>query len=285
MGDAGSTKIAPKEDDRLKKSWEKTDIWPVTAEQATSISGPGNETKNFSHFCPEVSFDRFGLFAAELHKYADEIDVGGTHQMLLKEGASSNDWRWSWSYVEPMHYTECPLYSLLKLGKGKNAPKPTFPNIGLPDSITTHTVSVTEADDLTAKDVDDLIAHMYEHPEIKAFEIYYRGENPYLKKALDDFRIYGNTVEMHYYKDPDHDLSFVKIHKNAAKTDWQKHLIATSPMYFKRVVTLTDRQREKMDREQKQTVWDKILRHPIFVILAILGSLASIVGLWSLFGK
>jgi hypothetical protein len=283
LGDAGSTRINPKEDDKLKKSWEKTDIWPLTAEQTTSISGPVDEIKHFSHFCPEVSFDRFGFFATELHKYADEIDIGSAHQMLRSEGALSDDWRWDWSHIEPMHYTECPLYSLLKSGKGRNAPKPTFPNIGLLDSITTDTISVTEADNLTAKDVEDLITYMYEHPEIKAFEIYYRKENSHLKKALDDFNISGNTVEMHYYKDPDHDLSFIKIHKNTAETDWQKHLIATSPMYFKRVITLTDRQREKMDRERNQKIWDKIQRHPIFVILAILGALASIIGLWSLF--
>ena len=283
LGDAGSTRIDPYEDDRLKQSWEKTDIWPVTAEQATSISGPGDEIRHFARFCPEVSFDHFGLFATELHKYADEIDVGSAHQILLREQALSDDWRWSWSHIEPMHYTECALYSLLNLGKGKDAPKPTFPNIGLPDSITTHTVSVTEADNLTANDVDDLIMHMYEHPEIKAFEVYYREENPHLKKAIDDFKISSNTVEMHYYKDPDHDLSFIKVHKNTTESDWEKHLIASSPMYFKRVISLTERQRKKMEMQENQTIWDKVLRHPVYVIMALLGSIASIIGLLYVF--
>jgi hypothetical protein len=44
LGDAGSTRIDQKEDDKLKESWEKTDVWPITAEQATSISGPGDES-------------------------------------------------------------------------------------------------------------------------------------------------------------------------------------------------------------------------------------------------
>lgn len=283
LGEAGSTKIDPQEDDKLKQAWEKTDVWPVTREQATSISGPGDETKHYSQFCPEVSFDRFGLFATELHKYADEIDIGIAHKELSKEEVAPDDWRWSWSHVEPMHYTECPLYSLLRGGKGRNGPKPTFPDIGLPDSITTHQISVTEGDHLTSEDVEDLILYMYGHPEIKSFEVYYRAENPHLKKAMDDFRISGNTVRMHYYKHPDHDLSFVKAHKNTAKSDWEKHLIATSPMYFKRVIALTDRERARIDREKGQTISDKILRHPVFVILAILGSIASIIGLWSLF--
>lgn len=136
---------------------------------------------------------------------------------------------------------------------------------------------------MTSEDVEDLILYMYRHPEIKSLEVFCRAENTHLKKAMDDFRISGDTVEMHYYKHPDHDLSFVKAHKNTAKSDWERHLIATSPMYFKRVIALTDRERARIDREKSQTIWDKILRHPVFVILAILGSIASIIGLWSLF--
>jgi hypothetical protein len=283
LGEAGSTKIDTKEDDKLKHSWEKTDVWPVTAEQATSISGPGDETKHFSQFCPEVTFDRFGFFATELHKYTDEIDVGVAHKELSAKEVSPDDWRWHWCHVEPMHYTECPLYSLLRAGKGRNAPKPTFPDVGLPDSITTHQISVTEGDHLTSEDIEYLIRDMYDHPEIKSFEVYYRVENPHLKKAIDDFKISSDTVEMHYYKLPDHDLSFFKAHKNSAKSDWEKHLMATSPMYFKRVIALTDRERAKMDRDRNQTISDKILRHPLFVILAIFGSIASIIGLWSFF--
>ena len=279
LGEAGNTKIDLKEDNKLKQTWEKTDVWPVTQEQATSISGPGDENKHFSHFCPEVSFDRFGLFATELHKYADELDLDIAHKELSREEVAPDDRRWNWSYVEPMHYTECPLYSLLSGGKGKNGPKPTFPDIGLPDSITTLQISTTEADHMTSEDVENLIIYMYNHPEIKSFEVYYRAENPHLKKAIDDFRISGDTVEMHYYKHPDHDLSFVKAHKNTAKFDWEKHLIATSPMYFKRVIVLTDRERARIDREKSQTVWDKFQRHPLFVIFMILGSTASIIGL------
>lgn len=283
LGKAGSTKIDPKEDGKLKHSWEKTDVWPVTVEQATSVSGPGDESKHFPHFCPEVSFERFGLFATELHKYADEIDVSIAHKELSGKEASPDDWRWNWGLIEPMHYTECPLYSLLRAGKGRNGPKPTFPDIDLPDSITTHQISITEGDHLTSRDVEDLIKDMYDHPEIKSFEVYYRAENPHLKKAINDFRISSDTVEMYYYKRPDHDLSFVKVHNNSTESDWEKHLIATSPMYFKRVIALTDRERGKMDKDRNQTIWDKVLRHPVFVILAILGSIASIIGLWSFF--
>lgn len=283
MGEAGSTKINDNEDEKLKRSWQKTDVWPITTEQATSISGHGDETKHFSHFCPEVAFDRFGLFATELHKYADEIDISVAHKELLARKALPDDWRWNWDFVEPMHYSECPLYSLLRDEKGRSGPKPTFPNVGLPNSITTRPISVTEGDHLTAEDIEKLIKDVYDHPEITSFEVYYIRENPYLAMAIDDFRISSDTVETHYYKLPDRDLSFAKVHENSVKSDWEKRLIATSPMYFKRVIALTDRERTRLDRERNQTIWNKILTHPVFVMLAILGSIASIIGFWSFF--
>lgn len=114
LGSVGcTTPIEPDEDQRLLESWKKTELWPVTDEQATSTFGPNDEPKHFSNFCPEVSFDRFGLFASQLHRYADEIDVDVAHATLGKMGAGSQDWRWHWMDVSPLHYSECPLYSCL----------------------------------------------------------------------------------------------------------------------------------------------------------------------------
>ena len=79
-----------------KGVWEKTDIWPTSAEQTTLVSVPGGDIRHFSRFCPEVSFERFGLFATDLHKYTDEIDVGNAHKVLRREEASPDDWRWNW---------------------------------------------------------------------------------------------------------------------------------------------------------------------------------------------
>ncbi|HOI74727.1 MAG TPA: hypothetical protein PLO63_11345 [Syntrophales bacterium] len=128
LGEAGSTKIDPKEDKLLNERWQKTDVWPTTQEQETSVSGPEGENKHFSNFCPEVLFDRFGLFATGLYKYSDDIDRNLAHNELSNEGASPDDWRWSWQYVEPIHYTECLQYSLLKAGKMKSAPVSAFPD-------------------------------------------------------------------------------------------------------------------------------------------------------------
>ena len=110
LGSAGSTAIDSSEDKRLLEKWKSTDIWPKTREQETIIYG---NNKFFGNFCPEVAFDRFGYFASYLGRYSDELDHDLAHKQLGEGGAPSEDYRWAWSSVTPMHFTECPLYSVL----------------------------------------------------------------------------------------------------------------------------------------------------------------------------
>ncbi|HLB73550.1 MAG TPA: hypothetical protein VJJ98_05990 [Sedimentisphaerales bacterium] len=67
----------------------------------------------FLNFCPEAAYDVFGLFASELVIYPDEIDAHAARAQLASEAASANDWRWEWSHITPLDYSECRLYSLL----------------------------------------------------------------------------------------------------------------------------------------------------------------------------
>ncbi|MFC3110838.1 hypothetical protein ACFQAT_29080 [Undibacterium arcticum] len=92
------------------EKWQASPLWPVVAEHATSIVNK----RLYSNFCPEVSFDVFHLFASSLSRYADEIDRDAAERAMVREGSSgTNDWRWNWSHVSEMHYSECPLYSQL----------------------------------------------------------------------------------------------------------------------------------------------------------------------------
>jgi hypothetical protein len=113
LGEAGSTKIDPIEDAKLLTKWKASDLWPATLEQATSVLGTDGSPDQFMNYCPEVMFDRFGLFASGLSGYADELDRDLARSKLGKEHATADDWRWRWSFVSPLHYTECALYSPL----------------------------------------------------------------------------------------------------------------------------------------------------------------------------
>jgi hypothetical protein len=112
LGKVGSTQINPEQDEDLLQLWKKSDLWPLTMEYATSISGAEGNPRIFSNFCPEVTYDRFGYFASFLAD-ADEVDTGVAHTKLREEGALPDDWRWYWASLSAMHYTECPIYSVL----------------------------------------------------------------------------------------------------------------------------------------------------------------------------
>jgi hypothetical protein len=120
---AGSTPIEPEEDRRLKERWLRSDLWPVTEEQKTSVLGPSSGPQQFWRFCPEVLFDRFGVFASALADYHDDIDRKVAHARLSEQDAASDDAEWSWALLHPMHYSECPLYSGLQLGEADRGPK------------------------------------------------------------------------------------------------------------------------------------------------------------------
>lgn len=132
LGQVGSTAIPSQDDEALSDRWKRHPLWPMVKEQATGIASYDQSRCSFHHFCPEVSFDRFGYFAAFLADYADELDSDMATQRLSKESAPAGDPRWRWARCTPQHYTECPLYSCLTHGWSKQIA--TFTSI-LPSSV------------------------------------------------------------------------------------------------------------------------------------------------------
>jgi hypothetical protein len=102
---------------RLEKRWMASELWPVNSEQSTAITYSGNAPSTFTMFCPEVTGDTYGRFVEAFARYADEIDSERAYKRLAAEHADSNDWRWYWSYAQPLHYSDCALYSLLSHGR------------------------------------------------------------------------------------------------------------------------------------------------------------------------
>jgi hypothetical protein len=113
LGDAGSTKIPEKEDERLLKRWRSHDVWPKTAEQSTSVMGePGNPVL-LSNFCPETTVERFGFFVTSLTRYADELDTGQAQKRLGQLKVPAGHPLWTWESFRGQHFTDCPLYAVL----------------------------------------------------------------------------------------------------------------------------------------------------------------------------
>lgn len=113
LGSTGSTKIDEKKDKKLLKKWKKSNLWPKIDEQATSVSTSGERFSSAFNYCPEVLYIRFGLFAKSIASFKDEIDQDAMHNYLKKIDAQQNDARWIWSHIEPLHYADCSLYSVL----------------------------------------------------------------------------------------------------------------------------------------------------------------------------
>ena len=125
----GGTSLSPEEDSRLFEKWEKTEFWPKIAEHETSVGHSGEKLISISNFCPEVTFDRYGCFCSSLGAYADEMDSGYAQERLSNEGVSISDPRWRWAHSYRVHFTECPLYSLLShpVAESKEVPKEVVP--------------------------------------------------------------------------------------------------------------------------------------------------------------
>ena len=128
----GGTSLPPEEDARLLEKWEKSELWPRIDEHATSVIHSGEKLISISNFCPETTFDRYSYFCSSLGAYADEMDSGYAQERLSKEGVSTNDPRWSWSHSCRVHFSECPLYSLLSHPVVESEEKTKEPDVTAP---------------------------------------------------------------------------------------------------------------------------------------------------------
>lgn len=111
LGDAGvTTKYTNEDKERLDRRWFM--FKPNLAEEEAGIVIRESGLHSITNFCPEVSYDLFGLFASSLWKYSQELDSDLAHERLGREQARPDDPRWYWASVTGRHYTECREYSI-----------------------------------------------------------------------------------------------------------------------------------------------------------------------------
>lgn len=117
LGEEGNlSKLDTALDKEIGNKWENTDLWPAARHEFSGILSSNKKPFEYRDFCPEVIAEAFGLFASTLIRYSDEYEREAASKWLAKqENISINDWRRQWSSVSEMHYTYCPLYSLLSV--------------------------------------------------------------------------------------------------------------------------------------------------------------------------
>lgn len=105
--------IDKNEDEKLSKYWKESNLRSLTPDMVTGITEIEGVPKHFHNLCPEVAGDNFGYFASDLYSYADEIDRKSAHQKFIKEGVKYSDSDLRWAYIMPIHYTDCPFFSVI----------------------------------------------------------------------------------------------------------------------------------------------------------------------------
>jgi hypothetical protein len=108
--------------------WHSHELAPATAETETSITSHNTAPKSFSNFCPEVAYDTFKLFGSTLILVGDDPVDRQIGERLIEEdpAPAEKDWRWTWSHVEPLHYSDCPMYAQLHQEKPMSNTNITF---------------------------------------------------------------------------------------------------------------------------------------------------------------
>lgn len=107
-----TTSIAVDLREKTLAKWREHELWAATGKTSTSISG-GKVLNCFSNFCPEVSDNTFRLFTiTHIGLSDDPTDRQHAEQAIKTHPAPrERDWRWSWSHVESLHFSDCPLYA------------------------------------------------------------------------------------------------------------------------------------------------------------------------------
>lgn len=176
LSDAGIISRIPKEThDRALEMWRTHELAPSTAETAASISG-GKTPNCYSSFCPEVAYDTFKLFGSTLTRINDDPIDRQTAEQWIKEGPAppGKDWRWNWSHIEPLHFSNCALYAKLYREKPTSSIAfygPVTGNIAVAgQSITTSVMSLSVAELLIKIDASDATEPQKEAAKFKLGE-------------------------------------------------------------------------------------------------------------------
>lgn len=142
---------------------------------------------------------------------------------------------------------------------------PVFPNI-IPDKMEISEFHVIEdADIQTVDDLNELLSFMFNHPE---HSFYYfcerdRGVNGLLENSKRRGEILMNVTEFFYYKHPNGNRDYIKIHRDGGQSDWQKGVVKKGPMFVRINFELSEKKKRELEVYQKIEIEKKIDTNPI----------------------
>lgn len=140
----------------------------------------------------------------------------------------------------------------------------------LPDTLLSHVKRsrfwVIENDDLEEEqDVSDLVARLYDYPEDEfyLFKQHDHSTNLLLQSAIDGEVIVATEWRLNYYPHPKFERDYVHLEKHCLFWDWEREVIASSPMFVRFELRLTAKARRALEHQQLISAQKQADRNPI----------------------
>jgi len=82
--------------------------------QSPKVLYRNGERKGYKNLCPEIGYKYLDFFATNFYFFIEEKDRICRHNKLIMESVPNGQWRWYYDMIEPLHYSDCPQFSILQ---------------------------------------------------------------------------------------------------------------------------------------------------------------------------
>ena len=140
----------------------------------------------------------------------------------------------------------------------------------IPDDLLAHVKRtrfwVLENGDLVdEQDVSDLVARLYDYPD-DDFYLFKQHDHPTnrpLQSAVDAEVISLTEWKLNYYPHPKFKRDYVHLDKHRLNWDWEREVIANSPMFVRFELKLTAKARRALEHQQLIATQKHADRNPV----------------------
>jgi hypothetical protein len=97
-----------------KLSQKPADLSSTKFWKSPTVSHQDEKLAEYKNLCPEIAYESLGFFARNFNYYMDERDKEHRAMYLERESIPKGHWLHSCTSLEPLHYSDCRLFSTLK---------------------------------------------------------------------------------------------------------------------------------------------------------------------------